>query len=97
MRSVESQASKRVPRTLSGAGGPIGPAERIGDVETMTIEVLAPDVREIWTLEATSNTAYADGTLDVALSDGTVRHFDLGEWMDVRLAETWTPPTGPAA
>jgi len=58
----------------------------------MTLEVIAPDFREVWTIEATSYTVYADATLDVALPDGSIRHFELGEWMDVRLAGTWQPP-----
>jgi hypothetical protein len=62
-------------------------------MDTMTIEVLAPDVRETWTLEVTSYTNHADGTLDVALPDGSVRHFENGEWMHVRLAGSWVPPT----
>ena len=61
-------------------------------METMTIEVIGPDAREVWTLEATSYTIHADSTLDVALGDGSVRHFVMEDWMDVRLAGSWRPP-----
>jgi hypothetical protein len=65
-------------------------------METMTIEVIGPDAREIWSLEATSYTIHASSTLDVTLPDGTIRHFDMEEWMDVRLAGSWHPPETPA-
>jgi len=58
----------------------------------MAIEVLAPDAREGWTLDATSYTVHADGALDVVLPDGSVRHFRCGEWMDVRLVGSWQVP-----
>jgi hypothetical protein len=61
-------------------------------METMTIEVIAWNASEVWTIEATSYTNHADGTLDVALPDGTIRHFEMGEWMHVRLAGSWEPP-----
>ena len=51
----------------------------------MTIEVIGPDAREVWTLEVTSYTTHADSTLDVALGDGSVR-----------LAGSWRPPETPA-
>ncbi len=58
-------------------------------METKTIEVIAPDFREVWTLEVTSYTHRTGGILDVALSDGTTRHFGHDEWMHVRLAGSW--------
>lgn len=64
-------------------------------METMTIEVTAPDAHEVWTIEAISYTNHADGRLEVALPDGTVRHFALGEWADVRVAESWPEPDTP--
>lgn len=57
-------------------------------MDTFLIEVIAPDVKEIWTFEASSYTNHADGTLDVALANGSIRHFELGDWMDVRLADS---------
>jgi hypothetical protein len=53
-------------------------------VETMLIDVLAPDARETWTLTATSYTVHADGRLVVALDDSTERTFLMEDWMDVR-------------
>lgn len=52
--------------------------------ETMYIEVIAPDVREIRTLDATSYTVDADGRLVVALTDGSLVTFAVEEWADVR-------------
>ena len=47
-------------------------------METMSIEVIAWDAREVLTFEAISYTNHADGRLDVALADGSVRHFEMG-------------------
>ncbi len=58
--------------------------ERMTTVETMVIDVLAPDARQIWNLTATVYTLHADGQLVVALEDGSERTFLTGEWMDVR-------------
>jgi hypothetical protein len=52
--------------------------------DTMTIEVIAPDAREIRAFDATSYTVHADGGLDVALTDGSVVTFAVEEWADVR-------------
>jgi hypothetical protein len=56
----------------------------MNNVETMAIEVLAPDVREIWTFDCVAYTIHADGRLEVHLPDGTPRYFEGHEWMDVR-------------
>jgi hypothetical protein len=53
-------------------------------VETMVIDVQAPDARQTWTLTATAYTVHADGRLVVVLDDGSERTFVVEEWMDVR-------------
>ena len=52
--------------------------------ETMPIEVIAPDAREIRSFDATSYTVRADGSLVVALPDSSVVTFAAEEWADVR-------------
>jgi hypothetical protein len=52
--------------------------------ETMAIEVIAPDAREIRTFDATSYTVHVDGSLAVVLTDGSVVTFAVAEWADVR-------------
>ena len=71
----------------SATAGPTQMAE--SDVETMIIDVLAPDVREIWTFEAASYTAFADGRLDVTFADGSIKCFEVEDWMDVRPHGDW--------
>lgn len=52
--------------------------------QTMAIEVIAPDGREIRSFNATSYTVHADGGLVVALLDGSVVTFAVEEWADVQ-------------
>jgi hypothetical protein len=54
-------------------------------METMTIEILLPDVRPGRTFELASYTVFAGGRLELACSDGSVKVSELGEWMDVRF------------
>jgi hypothetical protein len=53
-------------------------------VETMPVEVVGPDARELWRFNAISYKVRADGTLDIDLPDGSRRHFEVHEWIDVR-------------
>ena len=52
--------------------------------ETIPIEVVLPDAREIRAFDATSYTVHADGGLDVTLADGSVVNFAMEDWADVR-------------
>jgi hypothetical protein len=52
--------------------------------ETMAIEVVSLDGREIMPFDATSYTVHAHGGLEVALADGSVVSFAMEEWADVR-------------
>ena len=54
--------------------------------ETMAIEVVGPDAREIRAFDATSYTVHANGGLDVVLADGSVVSFAVEDWADVRSA-----------
>ena len=64
-------------------------------MDTMMIDVLAPDAQETCTLTVTAYSVHADGRLVVALEDASERTFEVEEWMDVRLtrAERPRPPT----
>jgi hypothetical protein len=60
----------------------------------MWVKVFGPDCDPIWTLEATSYTITADGLLQLALANGTVRQFEMEEWIDIRPANDgarWGP------
>jgi hypothetical protein len=53
-------------------------------MDTMIIDVLAPDNREAWTLTVTAYSIHADGRLVVAMEDGSERTFAVEDWVDVR-------------
>lgn len=53
-------------------------------MESGLVKVLLVDAKDGGTYEANSYTVFADGKLEVALTDGSTVEFDL-DWMDVRF------------
>lgn len=59
----------------------------------MLVEVLLFDAKPGGVFEAVSYTVFADGRLELALADGTVKTWDEG-WMDVGPAGSFGPEPG---